>query len=106
MVKGIQSTPTCLLNMQAQVISDFQAINMDANNNSCKSDGPNVTEEQRKNIEYVRRRFMEECDANPHLYDPCDRERVAKHDYWVSRFVNWLDQGPEKAFEHMKETFR
>lgn len=92
--------------MQAQLISEFATLNMDGNNNSCKSGEVTVTEEQRKNIEYVRRRFLEEYEANPHLYDSCDRERVAKHDYWVSRFINWLDQGPEKAFEHMKETFR
>lgn len=92
--------------MQAQLISDFQQVNMDTNNNKKFIECTPSHEEQRKNIEYVRRRMLEEFDTNPHLYDLCDREKVATNDFWVSRFINWLDQGNEKAFDHMKETFR
>jgi len=61
---------------------------------------------QAQQIDDLRRRFLDEIQSHPDLYDACDVERVKTRDVWVSRFLNFLDQGPERAFDHMKETFQ
>jgi hypothetical protein len=75
----------------------LQKGNMDVNHNSTGTSCP---------IKELRERFLNEIDAHPDLYDAVDREKVIHSDLWVSRFLNFLDQGPDRAFDHMIETFR
>ena len=56
-------------------------------------------------ITYIRARFLEDYYANSDLYDECDLKKV-NNDFWISRFINFLDQGLDKSLEHMKECFR
>ncbi|KAI1290112.1 Motile sperm domain-containing protein 2 [Halotydeus destructor] len=71
---------------------------MDKQNNN----GYTVTS---KEIAMVREQFMADYEANPELYDAEDLVKV-NTDHWVSRFIGFLDQGPEKGLDHMVECFR
>lgn len=66
-------------------------------------DNNNVTDP--KDIALVRQQFMDDFDANRDLYDENDMDKI-NSDLWVARFLHFMDQGPEKAVEHMKECFR
>src|ERR1700689_1716314 len=60
-----------------------------------------------EDITSLREKFLKEYEGNPELYDEEDIERIRKgDDFFVSRFLNFLNQGPEKAFEQMKECYR
>lgn len=59
-----------------------------------------------KHIEQVRNKFLEDYELNPHLYDEEDIQKVKENDVWVSRFINFLDQGTDKGLEHMIDVFR
>jgi len=54
-------------------------------------------------VNQLRERFLCEYQENGDLYDERDVQRIRDCDFFVERFINFLNQGPEKAFEHMKE---
>lgn len=57
-------------------------------------------------IQWVRDQFKAEVDSNPANYDPIDVKRVEESDFYVQRFINFLNQGPEKGFDQLKESFQ
>lgn len=57
-------------------------------------------------IKELRCKFLHDFDSHPEMYDPADRDKVTSSDLWVARFLNFLDQGPDRALDHMIETFR
>ena len=69
---------------------------MERNNNSSQED---------LDIEFVRKEFLQDFKLNSHLYDEKDLCKI-NSDLWVKRFIHFLNQGPEKGLEHMKEVFR
>lgn len=79
--------------------SDSLTCNSLDNNINCYSD-------IQDSILEVRHKFLEESHLHPDLYDEEDRLRVKISDLWVGRFLNFLNQGPDKALEHMKECFQ
>lgn len=57
-------------------------------------------------VNQLRERFLNEYQANQSLYDERDVQRIRESDFFVERFINFLNQGPDKGFEHMKECYR
>ncbi|RWS22112.1 motile sperm domain-containing protein 2-like protein, partial [Leptotrombidium deliense] len=75
--------------------------------NSAKSSKSNRSKDfGNEVIEEVKRRFLDEYEANKDLYDEEDIERIITNDFFVRRFVNFNGQGPEKGFEQMKKAYR
>lgn len=59
-----------------------------------------------EDIQRLREMFLQEVSSNPDLYDDEDVDRIRSTDFFVQRFINFLSQGVDKAFEQMKETFQ
>lgn len=78
---------------------------MDINAN-CHLSQQKDDEFQNDEIQTLRTRFLQDFDAHPELYDMRDREKIVKDDYWVGRFLHFLDQGSDRALAHMMDTFR
>lgn len=57
-------------------------------------------------IQWVRDQFKQEVETNPDLYDPIDVKRIQESEFYVQRFINFLNQGPEKGFDQLKESFQ
>ena len=57
-------------------------------------------------IKELRCKFLQDFDSHPEMYEAADRHKVTSSDLWVGRFLNFLDQGPDRALDHMIETFR
>lgn len=54
----------------------------------------------------VRKRFLNEFVTARFNYHEEDARRVRESDYYVKRFILHKDQGANKAFYHMKDTFK
>lgn len=54
----------------------------------------------------LREKFLLEVDTNSQLYDAEDVEKVRLNDFYVARFINFLNQGVDKGFEQMKDCFQ
>lgn len=57
-------------------------------------------------VHQLRERFLQEQLENVSLYDESDVQRVRESDFYVERFINFLNQGPDKGFDHMKECYQ
>lgn len=57
-------------------------------------------------VENLRQRFLTEVQENASLYDESDVQRIRDDDFFVQRFLNFLNQGPEKALDHMRECYK
>lgn len=57
-------------------------------------------------VKLLRERFLNEYHDNQSLYDEQDVQRIRESDFFVERFIKFLDQGPEKGFEHMKDCYQ
>lgn len=54
----------------------------------------------------LRKRFLMEYVTHRFHYHDEDAKRVSESDYWIKRFILHKNQGPNKAFYHMKDTFK
>ncbi|KAI1289370.1 Motile sperm domain-containing protein 2 [Halotydeus destructor] len=57
-------------------------------------------------VSILRQRFLEEYEQNKTLYCDKDVDLVRNSDFYVGRFINFLNQGVDKGFEHLKEAFK
>ncbi|RWS13518.1 Motile sperm domain-containing protein 2-like protein [Dinothrombium tinctorium] len=57
-------------------------------------------------IREVREKFLEDYKANADLYESVDIEKIKQNDFYVRRYINYLNQGPEKGLEQMKKAYR
>ncbi|RWS03407.1 Motile sperm domain-containing protein 2-like protein [Dinothrombium tinctorium] len=57
-------------------------------------------------INEVREKFLKEYEENPHLYDSEDIEKIKQNDFYVRRYINYQNQGPEKGLKHMIKSYR
>lgn len=78
-------------------------------NTAVVSSETHVDEESRAQmvamIEEVRAKFLEEADANPHLYDPSDVDLARKDDWQLERFI-LRKKSVESALEMIKGTLQ
>lgn len=63
-----------------------------------------MTSLEEKIIE-LRQRITSEYNGDPDLYDSEDMRRIQESDYYLVRFLNFVNGDEEKAAEQMKETF-
>lgn len=59
-----------------------------------------------ESIKCLRDLFLQEVANHPEEYDEEDVDRIKKSDFFVQRFINFLNQGVDKGFEQMKECYQ
>lgn len=57
-------------------------------------------------IDEVKRRFNEEYNQNPELYDERDLNRINTNDWWTKRYLLYRKHDVDKAFDLLKDNMK